>query len=229
MIKLRTLLMENVAITIDNILKDLATLPDSDVNDDLFGQKNNKLILTQFFNDIKNGLKNPNISQKLTALLNASDLYGSPTDIHQRLNDPKSPVRNLLITQNIQENSMSTPPKRWSAVVIDDKSRNLLLSTYKTQIPQGWEIIAHHQTINPFGTIEGEGTPVTLKVLAIGLDEKVLAVKVSGYAGKTNNAFPHITIAVNRAEGGKPKDSNEIKNWTPVLNGVTLTGTVQNL
>jgi hypothetical protein len=70
---------------------------------------------------------------------------------------------------------------------------------------------------------------VILKVVAIGLDEKVLAVKVSGYAGKTNNAFPHITIAVNRVEGGKPKDSNAIKNWTPVLNGVTLNGTVQNL
>ena len=119
--------------------------------------------------------------------------------------------------------------KRWSAVVLDDKSRALLIATYKTQIPEGWEIIAHHMTINPFGLTDNEGQPVTLQVIAVGLDEKALAVKVVGYVGQTNNAFPHITIAINRSNGAKPKDSNTIKNWTPTPSGIVLTGVVQNL
>jgi hypothetical protein len=121
--------------------------------------------------------------------------------------------------------------KRWSAVVLDDASRNRLISEYKSQIPEGWEIIGHHMTINPFGLVDSslEGKSVNLKVIAVGLSDKAIAVKVSGYEGKTNNAFPHVTIAIDRKNGAKPKDSNEIKNWTPVLNGATLTGIIQNL
>lgn len=119
--------------------------------------------------------------------------------------------------------------KRWSAVVLDEQSRNLLIATYKTQIPEGWEIIGHHMTINPFGLVPDEGQSVTLRVIAVGLDDKAFAVKVGGYVGETNNAYPHITIAVNRAGGGKPKDSNDIQNWTKVVNGIVITGIVKNL
>ena len=119
--------------------------------------------------------------------------------------------------------------KRWSAVVLDDRSVNALISQYKPKIPNGWEVIAHHMTINPFGLTPDEGKQVNLKVVAVGMTDKALAVKVEGYDGKTNNAFPHITIAINRAGGAKPKDSNSIQNWEPVSNGLVLSGTVQNL
>lgn len=121
--------------------------------------------------------------------------------------------------------------KRWSAVVLDNASRNNLINQYKSQIPEGWEVIAHHQTINPFDVVDDSlvGKSVKLKVIAVGLSDKAFAVKVEGYEGKTNNAFPHITIAINRVGGAKPKDSNEIKNWTPALNDIALTGTIQNL
>lgn len=120
--------------------------------------------------------------------------------------------------------------KRWNAVVLDDTSRNSLINQYKSQIPKGWEIIAHHQTIG-FGVVDESlmGTPVELKVIAVGLSDKAFAVKVKGYEGKTNNAFPHVTIAINRVNGATPKDSNVIENWTPELNGINLTGTIQNL
>lgn len=120
---------------------------------------------------------------------------------------------------------------RWSAVLLDEKSRTKLIDQYKSQIPNGWDVIAHHQTIDPFNLVSDAlvGKPVELKVIAVGLSDKAFAVKVEGYQGKTNNKFPHVTIAINRAGGAKPKDSNEIKNWTPVLNGITLKGTIENL
>ncbi len=119
----------------------------------------------------------------------------------------------------------------WSAVVIDDSSRNLLLTTYKSEIPEGWETIAHHMTINPFAPtdVADIGKTVKLKVITIGKSDKAIAVKVAGYDKKTNNKFPHITLAIDRNGGAKPKDSNDITEWQNVQNGITLTGVVENL
>jgi hypothetical protein len=116
--------------------------------------------------------------------------------------------------------------KRWSAVVLDDESKNQLISTYKSQIPQGWEIICHHMTINFRGLSNEEGKSVTLKVVAIGKSDKAIAVKVEGFP--TTNKIPHITVAIDRNGGAKPKDSNDIQNWEPI-NGITLNGVVENL
>jgi len=124
---------------------------------------------------------------------------------------------------------ISQSNKRYSAVVIDEQSRDLLISTYKSEIPEGWEIIAHHMTINPFGLTDDTEKPVQLKVDEFGKDDKAIAVKVSGYDRKTNNKYPHITIAINRINGAKPKDSNNISNWRPIDNGIILKGVVQNL
>ena len=114
-----------------------------------------------------------------------------------------------------------------SGVLLDEKSRNLLLKTYEDMIPQGWERICHHMTI-AFGKLaDKENIPVTLKVEAVGKSDKALAVKVSGY--HSANKIPHITIAIDRDGGARPKDSNDIKSWTDVKDGVILHGTVKNL
>ncbi len=127
---------------------------------------------------------------------------------------------------------METKPKRWCAVVLDEKSRNRLIADFKSQIPEGWEVIVHHQTIDPFAILKNDaqlGSIVSLKPIAVGLSDKAFAVKVSGYKGVTNNKFPHITIAVNRVAGGKPKDSNDITNWTEIKSNSTYLGDIQNL
>lgn len=112
----------------------------------------------------------------------------------------------------------------YSAVVLDNGSKTALLSRVDNHIPEGWKVFAHHMTI-----VFGKGVPnkedlgkeVTLYVEAIGLSDMAMAVKVDGYPSA--NAIPHITIAIN-PDGGKPKDSNLIKNWRPVkkfiVNGV---------
>ena len=84
--------------------------------------------------------------------------------------------------------------KFWSAVVLDEESRNHLINEFRSQIPQGWEIIAHHMTINFRGLSDEEGKLVNLKVTEVGMDDKALAVKVVGYNKPTNNAFPQGTF-----------------------------------
>ena len=105
----------------------------------------------------------------------------------------------------------------YSGVVLNEKSRELL----KTYIPhpEGWEFIAHHMTIN-MGPLKEEYKPLLgqsfdLLVTHIGQTDKVIAVKVESEI-KTQNKTPHITIAVNRVEGGKPVMSNDITEWVPI-------------
>ena len=116
----------------------------------------------------------------------------------------------------------------YSAVVLDSESKERLINTLSSKIPEGWVIYAHHMTIAFGKGLDDKsqiGKSVSLLVTDLGLSDLALAVKAEGYP--TNNKIPHITIAVNKAEGGKPFNSNQIKNWsslglgdTLVLNGV---------
>ena len=130
----------------------------------------------------------------------------------------------------------------YSGVVLDDASRNELLS--KVNIPEGWETVAHHMTIVPFSPIvhpKGKhdfskdypvGESVILKVTHVGMDERAMAVKVvpPGEISKKVK-FPHITIAVNREGGGKPFHSNKIPadNFKPIEGELMVRGTVQEV
>jgi hypothetical protein len=104
----------------------------------------------------------------------------------------------------------------YTAVVLDNGSRNALLSRVEDEIPSDWSVIAHHMTITfskPLPTKEDLGKEVMLTVTDLGLSDIAMAVKVSGYP--SNNEIPHITIAVN-PNGGKPVMSNNITNWVKI-------------
>lgn len=133
--------------------------------------------------------------------------------------------RDLLTEKDVKKVS-------YSAVVLDDKSRARLLRVFSPMIPEGWKIYAHHMTIKmgplDIGTKEKQdmidGEEITLKVVDYGMDDKVMAVGVEGY--HTTNAKAHITLAVNRADGGKPFMSNKLTEWRPLGFPLELTGTV---
>ena len=123
-----------------------------------------------------------------------------------------------------------------SGVVLDEESKQKLLDL---NIPEGWEPIAHHMTItmgpltdekgsHDFSETYPEGAEIELPVVAIGQDERAMAVKVRP-PNEINKkiSFPHVTVAVNRAEGGKPFHSNKIpeENFKP-SSGITLRGLV---
>ena len=112
--------------------------------------------------------------------------------------------------------------------------QNLQTKVSDDSIPEGWKTFAHHMTI-VFGKglpedLKGDlGKTVTLTVEELGVSNMVMAVKVAGYPDskkiKSNDNIPHITIAVNVNEGGKPVMSNQITNWKPIEN-FDITGTV---
>lgn len=120
----------------------------------------------------------------------------------------------------------------YSAVILDEKSRSKLLAHLAGNIPEGWQKIAHHMTIN-MGEIKPEwekylGMTVPLLVKTVGYSDKAMAVGVETLI-PTINKIPHITVAVNRKEGGKPYDSSKITNWKSIAFGLELTGTVEEV
>jgi len=119
----------------------------------------------------------------------------------------------------------------YSAVVLDEKSRNKLIKTFKADIPEGWEPIAHHMTIvfgKPVPQKEDIGKEVQLKVIKLGKSDMAVAVQVEGYP--SNNKIPHITLAVN-PDGGKAVMSNDITDWIDCKGNKELfvTGIVTNI
>jgi len=116
----------------------------------------------------------------------------------------------------------------YSAVVLDDKSKQRLIERFKSMIPEDWEIVAHHMTIN-MGEIDPEferflGLPVRLVVRDVAMDDKVIAVGVSGF--QSDNSKPHITLAVNKEIGGKPVMSNKLTDWKKMKRPLLITGKV---
>lgn len=111
----------------------------------------------------------------------------------------------------------------YTALVVDNPSD--ILSRFN--IPEGWEKIAHHVTLNMGASKNPEvvGKSFTVQAVAVAQDDKVMAVKVQMPSGLvTANATPHITLAVNRAGGGKPVMSNKLNDWKSIesfaINGV---------
>lgn len=150
-------------------------------------------------------------------------IYGQAYNIKRYAPDTPEMKRKPL---GVDENTN----KKYCAVLLDEVSQKKLKSLFANLIPENWTIKCHHMTIDPFNKCaEGIGTSVNLMLTHFGKSDKACAVKVVGYKGKTNNAFPHVTIAVNEADGGKAKDSNNITEWTPIRQHITLTGTIENL
>jgi len=119
----------------------------------------------------------------------------------------------------------------YSAVVLNEQSRQKLIKKFQSIIPDDYEIIVHHLTIN-LGEINPIyekylGLSVRLQVNDIAMDDKVIALGVSGFG--SDKKKPHITLAVNRSAGGKPFISDNLTDWKPLKRPIYLSGIVEEV
>lgn len=119
----------------------------------------------------------------------------------------------------------------YSAVVLNDQSQRKLIKKFQAIIPDGYDIVAHHMTIN-LGEINPIyekylGISVRLEVNDIAMDDKVIALGVSGFG--SDKKKPHITLAVNRKAGGKPNMSDNLMDWKPLKRPIYLSGIVEEV
>ena len=128
-----------------------------------------------------------------------------------------------------QKGSVSIVDESYTAAVLDNTSVGKILKQIKQEmpnVPKGWEINPHHMTIDMKPIPDLEGTIIPLIAYEVGVSDMAVALKVKGY--KVKSGIPHITIAVNRKDGGKPRMSKEIKNWKKIK-PIKLQGVVQVL
>jgi hypothetical protein len=122
----------------------------------------------------------------------------------------------------------------YSAVVLDEVSSNRLKQEFGNMVPDGWEYLGHHMTIKmgelPVMFKSRIGESVELIVEKIGMDDRAMAVKVLD-GGLSTNKLPHITLAVNRKNGGKPFHSNKIplENFKSVHNRIKVIGYIKEI
>ena len=120
----------------------------------------------------------------------------------------------------------------YTAVVLNDLSREKLRQEFNGSFPDGWEWIAHHMTIR-MGQLpepmrkEMVGKKVTLTINTIAKDNMVMAIGVTGFYSEKK--LPHITLGVNRTEGGKPFMSDKLTDWKSYSVDFILTGTVEEV
>lgn len=160
--------------------------------------------------------------------LAARNQHGVPLEkIEQMVKTHKS-VGPLTLKKILESKDMYPDSNiLYSAVVLDDISRNMLYRIYKDEIPEGWKFIGHHMTIQ-FGKSankEDLGKEVGLVTKRLGKSDMAIALEVDGYP--SNNAIPHVTLAVN-PNGGKPVMSNQITDWEPTER-LKIRGTVTNI
>jgi hypothetical protein len=115
-----------------------------------------------------------------------------------------------------------TPVKiSYTALVLDDESHQKLINA--VPIPDGWEVFAHHMTINmgeaKDKNMVGETAVAVVKTLAMDEELGVVAVGVESEV-PSKNKIKHVTMAVNRAAGAKPFHSNKLKNWEEAPEGL---------
>lgn len=124
----------------------------------------------------------------------------------------------------------------YTSLVLTEESKRLLLDEVMKFAPK-WEngrIIAEHHTI-AFHTnmideildwcMENEGKMFRVFAYEYGVSDKAFAVKLETDIPCANE-IKHITVMTNPDNGGKPVDSNNIKDWKemPVI---TLSGYVK--
>jgi hypothetical protein len=69
--------------------------------------------------------------------------------------------------------------------------------------------------------------PVNLYGTHIGMNDMAMAIAVEGF--ESEKETPHITLAVNRVNGGKPKNSNDITDWKPLRKKLRLRGYLEEV
>ncbi len=119
----------------------------------------------------------------------------------------------------------------YTAIVLDEESKNKLKDKFHSFFNEDWKIICHHMTINMGKASEDiksvMGQKVELEAVTLAFDDQVVAVGVSTDVPSDNN-IKHITIAVNYKNGGKPYLSNKLTNWETIPT-IKLSGTIEEV
>ena len=126
----------------------------------------------------------------------------------------------------------------YTAFVLDSDSA----AAVRAHVPEGWQPKSHHMTLIaptkqkqrlPSHWLDFEEDTGQMKVVAVAKNDKVITglVDLGGIPVPMKGpAFPHVTIAVNNAAGGRAEMSNEfqLSDFEPIK-PIPITGAVEEI
>jgi len=102
----------------------------------------------------------------------------------------------------------------YTAAVLTNDSRDILVDKFKDWATGNFEVIAHHVTMymGPIKQYDKHllGKEVQIRIVSVAQNDKVMALGVIPIGFDSENRHPHITFAVDRKNGGKPFMSNQL-------------------
>ncbi len=113
----------------------------------------------------------------------------------------------------------------YTALVLTEESQEQLKAITEKVYPDlNWELVCHHMTLHMGPASKEEqcliGRQFFITLDRIGKSDKAAAATVDSVRSKeginlstAHIQIPHVTLMVNRKEGGKPFDSNKITEW----------------
>ena len=121
------------------------------------------------------------------------------------------------------------PKLLYTAIVLDQESREALKERFKDVIPENWKTFCHHMTITfmkplPEDKAGDLGKTIELTATHLGKNDTAMCVSVHGYSLDSGNE--HITVAVDVLNGGKPGDSKNIAWFETIGEPLKLSGVV---
>ena len=105
---------------------------------------------------------------------------------------------------------------KYTAGFLNISDQNKLIKLLKDKLPENWDIVCHHMTLNlgeckeEFSSFLNTKQKLTCVAFGIDLELEVAAIKVDSILPSTNQT-KHITFAVGK--NGKPFNSNKINNY----------------
>lgn len=122
------------------------------------------------------------------------------------------------------------------SVDLDEASSDLLRKTFQREVNTRFgcnaKMICHHMTISHISKInddikkwcvEHQDQMFKITATELGFSDKACAVKIKTDLPTTQN-YPHVTVAVNVNNNGKPVDSNFIQDFFKLPFPMTLSG-----
>lgn len=112
----------------------------------------------------------------------------------------------------LSEIKSKKPARGYLAYELDLNSRNQLAKIFPPRYP---DFIGHHITYQ-FGVLEGEPLPPEPKSAEVigystnGESLETLVVAIDGSPKRPDGKIYHITWSLDRSQGMKPKDSNDV-------------------
>lgn len=126
-------------------------------------------------------------------------------------------------------------PVLYTSVVLSTESKWKLWDYIESVCfnpPKDWVRSADHVTLcmspMPPDAHYAKGEVIEVEVDAIGFGTDIVAVRCVKPT-RLDDRQAHITIAYNPAYGVRPKDANNITNWLPLRESITLYGAVSEI